>query len=114
MRLGIVAYIVPFLFVFQPALIAKGSAAEIVTACLTASAGVILLSIACVGYLFQPMSWPKRLWAIAAGACFMLPPGTGVAPAAADAVGLTLGIALLLWEHRHRAAPAARTDIRLA
>src|SRR5204862_3218396 len=66
MRLGIVAYIVPFVFVFHPALIFKGTWTDIVVSLLTASFGVVLLGIACVGYSSRPIGWGRRLWAIAA------------------------------------------------
>ena len=52
---------------------------------ITASAAVILLGIACVGYLFRPMSWPKRIWAI--------------------------GAALFVWERRQRALSAPRVAV---
>jgi TRAP-type uncharacterized transport system fused permease subunit len=40
MRLGIAAYIVPFIFVLHPALIMKGNAMEIISAIVTAVIGV--------------------------------------------------------------------------
>ena len=98
MRLGIVAYIVPFVFVYHPALIARGSLGEIAGAVLTASAGVILLGIACAGYLFRPLGWARRAWAAAAAACFILPPVPGLPELAADAVGLTLATGFILVE----------------
>src|SRR5437868_12089999 len=51
MRLGIVAYIVPFVFVLHPALILQGTVVEIVVAIITASLGVILLGGGCAGLL---------------------------------------------------------------
>src|SRR2546422_3322554 len=53
MRLGIVAYIVPFVFVFHPPLIAMGSLAEIALAVITAGLRVIRLGVGCAGYLFR-------------------------------------------------------------
>ena len=111
MRLGIVAYVVPFVFVFQPALIAKGALGETIVAVITASVAVILLGIACVGYLFRPMSWPKRIWAILAAGFLILPPGTGIPPLIADGLGVVLGAALFVWERRHRAASATRVAV---
>ena len=57
MRLGIVAYVVPFVFVFHPELIGYGAVGEILITMLTASIGVVLLGIGCAGYLFRPLSW---------------------------------------------------------
>jgi len=73
MRLGIVAYVVPFVFVFHSALIGRGTLGEIVVTMLTASIGVVLLGIGCVGYFFRPLSWSKRAWAFAATALLMMP-----------------------------------------
>ena len=98
MRLGIVAYIVPFIFVYHPALILEGSALEIVTTVLTASVGVALLGTACAGYLFRPLGWLRRLWAIAAAMLLLLPPQTLVPVFMLDLVGFGLGLALIISE----------------
>jgi len=97
MRLGIVAYIVPFVFVYHPALILRGSAADIVTAIFTASIGVILLGIACAGYLFRPLGWGRRAWAGAAGLLLFLPPIPGL-PVVTDVAGLLLGLGFVVFE----------------
>lgn len=98
MRLGIVAYIVPFIFVYHPALILEGSALEVVTTVITASVGVALLGIACAGYLFRPLGWLRRLWAIAAAMLLLLPPQTLVPVFMLDLVGFGLGLAFVLSE----------------
>ncbi|MBI4629113.1 MAG: TRAP transporter fused permease subunit [Candidatus Rokubacteria bacterium] len=97
MRLGIVAYIVPFVFVYHPALILRGSAADIVTAIFTASIGVILLGIACAGYLFRPLGWGRRAWAGAGGLLLFLPPIPGL-PAVTDVAGFLLGLGFVVFE----------------
>jgi TRAP-type uncharacterized transport system fused permease subunit len=98
MRLGIVAYIVPFVFVFHPALIGKGSWVEIGASVLTAAAGVVLLSIACVGFFTRRLSWPRRAWALAAAILFIMPPVPGVPELAADATGLLVGATFIASE----------------
>lgn len=60
-RLGIVAYIVPFLFAFSPALLLKGSAMDVSLAAVTAIAGTVLLGVALTGYLFRDLAWLKRV-----------------------------------------------------
>jgi TRAP transporter 4TM/12TM fusion protein len=57
MRLGIVAYLVPFFFVFHPALLFEGPPAEVLLAAVTAGFGVVLLGIGCVGFLVRPLGW---------------------------------------------------------
>ncbi|MBI2204661.1 MAG: TRAP transporter fused permease subunit [Candidatus Rokubacteria bacterium] len=102
MRLGIVAYLVPFVFVYQPALLFQGSPGEIVLAVVTAAAGVILLSAGCVGYLLRPLDWTKRTLFIAAGLA-LIPPPAGAAWIMTNVVGLSVGVALVVWERRARA-----------
>ncbi|OGK94380.1 MAG: hypothetical protein A2X50_15105 [Candidatus Rokubacteria bacterium GWF2_70_14] len=111
MRLGIVAYVVPFVFVFHPALLMKGSVVEIVIAAASACVGVILLGFGCVGYLFRPLSWSRRGWAALAGLLLIPPPSSG-GWLAANVAGLALGLALIVWERNglrlQRAALAGR------
>jgi TRAP transporter 4TM/12TM fusion protein len=106
MRLGIVAYIVPFVFVYHPALILEGSVLEIVATVLTASVGVGLLGVGCAGYLFRPLGWLRRGWAIGAATLLILPPQTLVPVAVLDVAGFGLGLALVISE---RLAGAAQT-----
>jgi TRAP transporter 4TM/12TM fusion protein len=112
MRLGIVAYVVPFVFVFHPELIGFGSLAGVVVTMFTASIGVVLLGIGCAGYLFRPLSWAKRVWAWAAAALLMMPPLAWLPTTAADVAGLAVGAALVVWERRGRAMSTALTGMR--
>ena len=101
MRLGIAAYIVPFIFTLHPALIFIGSAREIVIAIATASIGVFLLAAGCAGYLFRVLSWTKRglLWL---SALMLLLPSTNNYLLFADFAGLGLGALVIAWEWNHR------------
>jgi TRAP transporter 4TM/12TM fusion protein len=116
MRLASVAYVVPFMFAFEPALILVGGAGEIALAVATAAVGVVLVGVGCAGYLFRPLGWAARAWACAAGFALFLPP-VGVLPHLIfDLIGVCLGAALVLWERaaaRREAAPA-RTPASVA
>ncbi len=103
----------PVVFVYQPALLFQGSVADIALAIVTSAIGVILLSAGCVGYLFRPLGWTKRVLLIAAGLA-LIPPPSGATWIIANVAGLSLGVAVVMWERRARAmttvAPApART-----
>ncbi len=55
MRIGWVAYVVPFLFVFSPTLLLEGAPLAIVWDSARALAGIYFMSVAIVGYGFQPL-----------------------------------------------------------
>jgi TRAP-type uncharacterized transport system fused permease subunit len=105
MRLGVAAYVVPFVFAVHPALILVGSVQDILVAVVTASVGVIFLGIGCAGYLLRPLNWAKRgiLWV--ASLLLLLPTWSGVW-LIADAFGLILGMTVVLWEWYRNAARA--------
>jgi TRAP transporter 4TM/12TM fusion protein len=60
-RLGIVGYIVPFIFVYQPALLLHGSTGEVLLAATTAILGTVALAGAVSGYFFGNISWWQRV-----------------------------------------------------
>jgi TRAP-type uncharacterized transport system fused permease subunit len=53
-------FIVPFFFVYYPALLFQGSWTEIALAALTGGIGVIALAAAAEGYLFRTATWIER------------------------------------------------------
>ena len=101
MRLGIAAYIVPFIFALHPPLIFMGTAKEILIAIFTAVVGVVLLAAGCAGYLFRPLSWTKRglLWL---AALMLLLPAWSDVWLIADFVGFVLAGAVVAWEWNRR------------
>jgi TRAP-type uncharacterized transport system fused permease subunit len=110
MRLGIAAYVVPFIFALHPALIFIGTPKEIVIAIITASIGVVLLAAGCAGYLFRPLTWTKRglLWV---ASLLLLLPSTSTLLLFADFAGFALGAAIVAWEWIHcRPRPLSITE----
>lgn len=111
-RLGIVAYIVPFVFVYHPALIFEGTLADILLAVATAIIGVFFLSVGCVGYLFRSLGWGKRALIGAAGLLLIPPPSSGIW-LVANTLGFIFGILMIIWERNGTAfarAAAAHPD----
>ncbi len=72
-RLGWIAYIVPFVFVLSPALIMQGHWLEITTATVTAAIGVWIASCGFIGYMFRPMQLAERGLFVAAGIALLIP-----------------------------------------
>ncbi len=68
-KLGFVSLLVPFFFVYNPALVGHGTVLEILQAMGTAAFGIILLSSGFEGYTFflKIISWPVRIIFMAAG-----------------------------------------------
>lgn len=94
MRLGIVCFIVPFILVYNPALILVGTPGAIILAVLSSIIGVIALSAGIEGYLFSKMSWIQRVLFLGAGTTMIIP---GVATDVAGAA--TMGL-ITLWHWR--------------
>ena len=61
MRLGIAAYVVPFVFALHPALILKGAIGEIFLAVIASAIGTFLLAVGCAGFLFRNLDLPQAL-----------------------------------------------------
>lgn len=107
-RLGIAAYIVPFVFVFQPALIFAGTPLEITLVAIKTALGVTVLAIGMAGYLFRVMSLPEQIVMALCGIVIMVvPAGQGLAMGLlAGAVAVVL---LLAWLQR-RPSPQPAGD----
>ena len=73
-RLGIVGYIVPFIFVYQPALLLHGSTGEVILAATTAVLGTIALAGAMSGYFFGNVNWWQRV-VLGMGSITLIYPG---------------------------------------
>lgn len=99
-RLGIVAYIVPFLFAFSPTLLLKGSPVDVGLAAVTAIAGTVLIGVALTGYLFREIARIKRaLLGLAALALLFPHVGPGILFSwVTNVAGFALAAAILASE----------------
>jgi len=107
MRFGWASYIVPFLFVYSPALIMRGSALEIGLVMILSIAGIWFVCAAFTGYALRVMPVPLRIAFGAAGLLLLMPFQAAVFNAWLNAAGGALGVALLAYELRLRPRPAA-------
>jgi TRAP transporter 4TM/12TM fusion protein len=92
-RIGIAGFLAPFLFVYQPALLMKGTLPEILICFLSAAVGIAALSAAVAGHMFRPLDWPRRVL-LTAIALFAISPDLLVSVATS---ALLLGFALWDW-----------------
>lgn len=81
-RLGLVMYVVPFFFVYNPALILQGPWVEILLVVITALVGVGMIAAALQGYLLGvgplgrgPLGWLARLSLLVGGLVMAAPGG---------------------------------------
>jgi TRAP transporter 4TM/12TM fusion protein len=110
MRLGAVAYIVPFVFVYSPSLLLIGSFAEVALAVITALAGTALLAVALSGFLFRSIGWLWRAVLGLSGIALLIPPiGPIQYSEALNIVGAAVGAVFIVSEWTARRAAAAAT-----
>ena len=101
MRLGIVAYIIPFMFAYNPALLLVGPVSDVVRACITALIGVVALSGATMGLLFRAMTPVERILLGGAGIALIFP---GIVT---DYIGIPLAIIICAWNYFTRKRESA-------
>jgi TRAP-type uncharacterized transport system fused permease subunit len=92
-RVAAPAYIVPFMFVYQPALLMIGDPLVILGALLTALGGTILLSASLFGYFRKPCAVWEQALLFSAAICLIKPGWES------DLIGLLLA-AVPLWVQR--------------
>jgi TRAP transporter 4TM/12TM fusion protein len=106
-RLGIVGYIVPFIFVFSPALLLQGHFSLLVPTIITAVLGIAGLSVALEGYLIKPMGILNRILFALAGLALLMPVEFGLISIISNVAGGGLFVVVclvewLLWRQTKR------------
>jgi len=95
-RLGLVAYIVPFMFAFDQSLLLIGPSWKVAISVITACMGVFCLAVACIGYFKRQVSWIERvLYGVTA--LLLIIPSTVI-----SSIGTVLMAILLLLQFRGR------------
>lgn len=92
MRLGMAAYIVPFAFIYNNALLAEGSAVNIAISAVTAILGIGMAAIGLEGYLTRNLGWVERALLIIGGMALLTPFES------ARIAGAGLAAVLFFWE----------------
>ncbi len=73
MKLGVVAFVVPIMFVYEPSLLWQGDITSSITATITAIIGVIGLSGALQNWLLRSCTVPERILLLIGGLCLFYP-----------------------------------------
>lgn len=66
-KFGLIAFIIPFMFVYSPALLMDGTVLEIIRAAITGSIGVLGIAVCVQGYLLTHSTALERIAGFAAG-----------------------------------------------
>jgi TRAP transporter 4TM/12TM fusion protein len=74
-RMAGVAFLVPFMFVYRPAVLMQGTAADIALTIAALLAAVPLIAGAVVGHALAPLSGPARAGWLVLGLAILAPPG---------------------------------------
>jgi TRAP transporter 4TM/12TM fusion protein len=107
-KFGWSAFVVPFLFVFEPSLLLQGTPGELVHDVSTAIGGVWIASMGIAGYSLRIIGWVERAIYVVAGFLLLIP--ANLLPG--DKVTTYLGIvlAVLLLGRDYLAVRKARAD----
>jgi len=91
-RLGWIAYVIPFVFVLSPSLLGQGSTGDIILSAVTAFIGVWIASCGLIGYMFGPFSALTRILFFVAGILLLLPADAIPSGLLINGAGLVLGV----------------------
>lgn len=96
-KLAIGAFIVPYVFALNPAMLfVDTTVMEVVLICITSFVGIFAISASLEGYLLHPMPWYQRILS-AVGGLMLIYPGL-----ATDTLGLLLVAAMVLLQYIER------------
>ena len=102
MRFGWASYIVPFLFVYSPAILMQGSLIDIVTVTVTSLFGIWLVCAAMTGFFTRVLPVRKRIVFAAAGIMLLSPHQASELMLWVNIAGALAGIALIAHEIKAR------------
>jgi TRAP-type uncharacterized transport system fused permease subunit len=88
-KIGFAGFIVPFMFVYEPALLMIGDWPTIISSCVSASIGVVLFAGGLHGYLLTAALWWQRI-ALVVGGLLLIKPGLYT-----DLAGLAIAVLVL-------------------
>jgi TRAP transporter 4TM/12TM fusion protein len=100
-KIGLAAFLVPFLFFYSPALLGQAPWQDVLQAFATAAIGVFFLASSTAGWMNGPIAMPLRLVLAAAALSMMVP------EIYTDIGGFVVGLAIFVYQRvRNGARPA--------
>ena len=99
-KVGSAGFIVPFMFVYEPALLMIGDWQTIAHVAITATTGCILLAAGLIGYLIMPANLIQRALLLT-GAFALINPGL-----ITDLIGFGTSATVIAWQYAARKAAA--------
>ena len=92
-RLAIAAFIIPYIFAFNPAMLfIDTTPLQVILVIITSTLGMLSISIGMIGYFLKDMGMPLRILCVAGG-LLMIYPGT-----VTDIIGIAILVAVYLLE----------------
>ena len=85
------AFLVPFLFVYQPSILLQGDISEIVYAAFVVLLGTTFLAIGISAWFFKNLNLPERVVCFASATCLILP------SIFTDFLGMGIGLAMMVY-----------------
>lgn len=70
-RIGLPIFIIPYMFIYGPQLLGYLGPVQVALSTLTATAGVLMLAVTCIGWLFVPLNILERVASAAAALSLM-------------------------------------------
>jgi TRAP transporter 4TM/12TM fusion protein len=107
-RVGWSAYIIPFLFALSPSLLLEGSPVVVILSAVTALLGVMLGSVAVVGFLFAPIGAALRLVYMLVGLALLIPADAFDGAIELNLAAIVAAAALIAIDWRRGRAAQAR------
>ena len=95
-KIAVGAFVVPFAFLFNNALVLQGTPTEIASAFIFAAIGLAFIATATEAFLWRPLHWAKSLWLAGCGLLMLVPE-----PSIALAAGAG-GLSLVFYEFRNK------------
>lgn len=93
-RLAIVSFVVPFMFVYDPVLIMIGAPLEIAISTITSIIGVITLAAGLEGCLWRTTNWLERIGLLLGGFLLLFPDWR------TDIIGIVMSLFIFLYQWR--------------